>query len=227
MNVLPNHIGIIMDGNGRWAIKRGLPRNVGHKEGLKTVGKIVLHAQKCGVKYLSLYVFSTENWKRSKSEVEGLFALAENYLKSFEKRVGENVKIIVSGSKEKLPQSLIDLIEKIRQKNQNNSGLTLNLCINYGGRSEIVDCVNKLLKSGVKEITENDILNNLYTHIPEPDIIVRTGGQVRLSNFLLYQCAYSELYFCDILWPDFTIKDFDNVLDVYSKRVRNFGGINK
>lgn len=223
MNV-PSHVAIVMDGNGRWAKAKGLPRVEGHKKGLATAEKIINHAVERGVKYLSLYVFSTENWKRPKGEIAALFSLAEKYLNGFEKFCKDKIRVVVSGNIGELPPKLAKKIEEMQQKTASFDAICVNLCINYGGRADIVQAAQKASQSG--EITEQSIARNLYnSFIPCPDVIVRTGGQKRLSNFLLFQAAYAELYFSDILWPDFTPADLDEVIADYGSRTRNFGGI--
>ena len=225
MKNLPTHIAIIMDGNGRWAKGKGLARLHGHKRGLEVAERIIDHSLSVGVKYLSLFVFSTENWKRPEREVSHLFSLADRYLSHFEKFCKDKVRVVVSGEREGLPDSLVKKIDYIERQTCNFDAICVNLCLNYGGQREIVEAVKKLNRQG-KEITVEGILNNLYQPIPEPDIILRTGGQKRLSNYLLFQSAYSELFFTDTLWPDFTTQEYDAILAEYQSRTRNFGGIN-
>ena len=223
---LPNHIGIIMDGNGRWAKMRGKERSYGHKVGSENVDRIVSYAFERGIKVMSLYAFSCENWQRPKAEVDELMRLLDVYMKKFIKKVLKNdVRLSVMGDIEKLSPSLQKSIKKAMQDTADKKGFVLNIGINYGGRQEIVNAVNKLVKEG-KDITVDSISENLYTApFGEPDIIVRTGGEYRLSNFMLFQGAYSELYFTDVLWPDFNEKEFDKVLVEYSKRTRRFGKV--
>ena len=223
---LPNHIGIIMDGNGRWAKMRGKERSYGHKVGSENVDRIVSYAFERGIKVMSLYAFSCENWQRPKAEVDELMRLLDVYMKKFIKKVLKNdVRLSVMGDIEKLSPSLQESIKKAMQDTENKQNFVLNIGINYGGRQEIVNAVNKLVKNG-KDITVESISENLYTApFGEPDIIVRTGGEYRLSNFMLFQGAYSELYFTDVLWPDFNEKEFDKVLVEYSKRTRRFGKV--
>ena len=225
MNIVPTHVAVIMDGNGRWAKNRGLARLHGHKRGLEVAEQIIDHSLSIGVKYLTLYVFSTENWKRPMSEVNNLFALADRYLTRFEKFCKDKVRVVVSGERDGLPDKLVKRINYIEEQTKNFDAICVNLCINYGGQKEIVEAVKKLNYCGL-EITSENILENMYHKLPEPDIILRTGGQRRLSNFLLFQSAYSELFFTDTLWPDFTTEEYDNILAEYCKRSRNFGGIN-
>lgn len=203
---------------------RGLNRNAGHKQGLQTVENVIDWCVQANVDVVSLYVFSTENWKRPKKEVEGIFSLAKKYLNKFEDFCQKGVKVVVSGSKNRLPSELVEKIENIQQATKHYNKITVNLCINYGGRSEIVDAVNNILASG-GTVTEESLLSAMYANLPEPDLIVRTGGHMRLSNFLLYQSAYAELYFTDTLWPDFSKSEFDKIIEIYCGRVRNFGGL--
>lgn len=226
-NNLPVHIGIIMDGNGRWATLRGKPRKYGHLAGSKTVEKTVAYAFDKGIKAVSLYAFSSENWNRPKEEVEGIFSLIEKFLKTSVKKLTDgNVKLIVSGSREGLPDKLIKTIDKSVAKTENNDGGILNVAVNYGGRADIVNAVNKLIKSGKTEMTEQDVSDNLSTAgLPPLDFIIRTAGEKRLSNFMLFEASYSELYFTDVLWPDFTKEKLDEALKDYRSRKRNFGGI--
>ena len=224
MNKL-THVAIIMDGNGRWAQAQGLLRIEGHKQGLKTAEQIIDHSIKMGVKYLSLYVFSTENWKRPKKEVTTLFTLADKYLDKFQDFCKNQVRVVVSGSREGLPQKLVQKIEKIQNETANFDTICVNLCINYGGQQDIVQAVNKLVERG-EQITCQSLQQKLYNgFIPAPDVLIRTGGQKRLSNFLLFQSAYAELYFSDTLWPDFSNQEFDAILADYERRIRNFGGL--
>ena len=223
---IPNHIAIIMDGNGRWAEKRGLPRTLGHKEGANALRKIITYAGKIGVKYLTVYAFSTENWKRSKDEVDALMFLFKTYLKNEEKSIMKNnVRFLVSGRKDDVSPSLLKAIKKLADKSKNNTGLTLNIAFNYGGRAEIVDAVNSILKSGIDNLAEEDFSKYLYNNIPDPELLVRTSGELRISNFLLWQIAYSEIYITDALWPDFDEKELDKAIESYNGRDRRFGGV--
>lgn len=221
----PTHVAFIMDGNGRWAKSRGLARLHGHQRGLNVAETVIDHSLSLGIKYVSLYVFSTENWKRPDSEVNNLFSLADRYLSHFEKFCKDKVRVVVSGEREGLPENLVKKIDYIEQKTKEFEAICVNLCINYGGQREIVEAVKKLNRQG-KEITVENIKANLYRRLPEPDLIVRTGGQKRLSNFLLFQSAYSELVFTDTLWPDFTNDEYDAILAEYRRRTRSFGGLN-
>ena len=223
---IPNHIAIIMDGNGRWAKKKGLPRTFGHKEGAVALRKIIAHAAKIGVKYLTVYAFSTENWKRSQDEVSALMFLFKSYIKNEEKNIMENnIRFMVSGRRENVSKSLLEAIDNLQEKSKNNSGLTFNIAFNYGGRAEILDAVNRILKSGRTEITEEEFSKYLYNNIPDPELLIRTSGELRISNFLLWQIAYSEIYITDTLWPDFDEKELDKAIESYNKRERRFGGV--
>ena len=223
---IPNHIAIIMDGNGRWAEKRGLPRTFGHKEGADALRKIITYAGKIGVKYLTVYAFSTENWKRSKDEIDALMFLFETYLKNEEKNIMKNnVRFLVSGRKNGVSSSLLEAIKKLEDKSRDNTGLTLNIAFNYGGRAEIIDAVNSILKSGADNINEEDFSKYLYNDIPDPELLIRTSGEFRISNFLLWQIAYSEIYITKALWPDFDEKELDKAIQSYNERDRRFGGV--
>ena len=221
---VPLHIAVIMDGNGRWAKRRGLPRVMGHRRGLEVAEEFIDYSLSLGVKYLSLFVFSTENWKRPSSEVTSLFSLADKYLSRFDRFCKDRVRVVVSGEREGLPTKLVEKINLIEERTREYDAICVNLCINYGGQREIVEAVKRLNEKG-EEITVESISANLYNQLPPPDIIVRTGGQKRLSNYLLYQSAYAELFFTDTLWPDFTKEEYDEILADFSTRTRNFGGI--
>ncbi|MBE7084142.1 MAG: di-trans,poly-cis-decaprenylcistransferase [Clostridiales bacterium] len=223
---IPSHVAIIMDGNGRWAERRGKERSKGHIEGSKNVEKIATHAFKLGVKTLTLYAFSSENWSRPEKEVRELMRLLKTYLVKFAKKFAKkDVRLVVSGSREELSKDLVDAICECENLSKENKDFTLNIAINYGGRQEIVRAVNNLIKKG-EEVTVDSILDNLYTSpFGEPDLIIRTGGEYRISNFLLFQGAYSELYFTDVLWPDFNETELEKALDDFSRRKRRFGGV--
>lgn len=222
---IPRHVAIIMDGNGRWAKSKGLPRIYGHKRGLDVAEKIIDCSLQKGIKYLSLFVFSTENWKRPDIEVNSLFDLAEKYLTRFEKFCRDKTRVVVSGEREGLPQSLLDKIDYIQENTENFNSICVNLCINYGGQTEIAQAANKSMQQG-KAITVDAIAQNLYNPtLPPPDLVIRTGGHKRLSNFLLFQSAYAELYFSDTFWPDFSLGEYNSILEEYSSRARTFGGI--
>ena len=201
---IPAHVGIIMDGNGRWAVSQGKKRSYGHRAGSANVDKIVSHAYSIGIKALTLYAFSSENWARPKEEVDELMKLLNTYIKKFVKKVHKNnVKFVVIGGREQLSDTLKKSIAESEEKTKNNTSFILNIAINYGGRQEIVNAVNSLIEKG-EQVTVESISQNLYTaESGEPDLIIRTGGDIRLSNFLLFQGAYSELYFTPVLWPDF------------------------
>ena len=223
---IPSHIAIIMDGNGRWAEKRGLPRTFGHKEGADALRKIITYAGKIGVKYLTVYAFSTENWKRSKDEIDALMFLFKTYLKNEEKNIMKNnVRFLVSGRKNGVSSSLLEAIKKLEDKSRDNTGLILNIAFNYGGRAEIIDAVNSILKSGADNINEEDFSKYLYNDIPDPELLIRTSGEFRISNFLLWQIAYSEIYITKALWPDFDEKELDKAIQSYNERDRRFGGV--
>ena len=222
---VPSHVALIMDGNGRWAKSRGLLRTAGHRAGLDTAEKIIDFCLIRGVKFVSLYVFSTENWKRPKAEINTLFSLAEKYLDQLANFCEKGIRVVVSGEIEELPQGLTNKIADIQQKTAQFNAICVNLCINYGGRRDIARACARVQQQGLP-ITEQNIACNLYnSFIPEPDLIVRTGGQMRLSNFLLFQSAYAELYFTKTLWPDFTPQELDGILTDYCTRSRNFGGL--
>ena len=223
---IPNHVGIIMDGNGRWATMRNKKRSYGHRVGSENVEKVVEYAFKVGVKSLTLYAFSSENWARPKEEVDELMRLLKNYFKKFISKVIKNgVRLKVVGGRAELSDDLIKVIDECEQMSKDNTEHFLNIALNYGGRQEVVATVNKLISEG-KEITVDSISENLYTaESGEPDLIIRTGGEYRLSNFLLYQGAYSELYFTDVLWPDFDSVELDKALESFSSRKRRFGKV--
>lgn len=223
---LPNHVAIILDGNGRWALSKGLTRLEGHDEGFKRAEEISQYAFEKGVKVLSLFAFSTENFKRSTEEVSHLMDIFVNMFSSRFKRITENgIKIIVSGSRENLSKKVIKAIDEMTEKTKNNENGILNICLNYGGRLEIVDAYKKIMKLNVKEddITEEFIKENLYHNLPDIDLLIRTSGEQRISNFMLYLLAYSEFYFPSIHWPDFTKEEFDKAIKIYNQRNRRFG----
>ena len=224
MNIL-NHIAFIMDGNGRWGLKKKKSRNYGHLSGVKTVQKIVEASIIYKVPIISFYVFSTENWRRPKSEINYLFKLINIYfIKKIINIIKNNIKIIVSGRIQNLPFKIKNILKKVIKKTKNNNKLIVNLAINYGSKSEIVDAVKKINNKS-KKMKEENINKNLYSDLPFPDILIRTGGQKRLSNFMLWQLAYTEIFFLDKLWPEFTKKDLKKVIDKYQKIKRNFGGV--
>ncbi len=227
MNI-PKHIAIIMDGNGRWAKKRGLPRLYGHHAGMKSVREVVRAASDMGVGVLTLYAFSTENWNRPKSEIKGLFGLMKLFIK---KELGalhkNNVKVNIIGRLSELPIDVVKLVKEATDKTSKNTGMLLNIALNYGGRQEIVDAVNKIISEGIyKKVDEKIFEKYLYTiGLPSPDLIIRTSGENRISNFLLWQSAYSEFYTIETLWPDFKKKNLMEAISEYQKRNRRFGGV--
>ena len=224
MNPL-NHVAIIMDGNGRWGLKRYRSRNKGHKAGLNTVETVIKTCIKKKIKYLTLFAFSTENWKRPKSEINYLFELLENFLELKIKKLHKNnIKLKIIGKK-RFSKKLNNLLTKSEKLTTKNSKLQINLALNYGSRKEIVDTVNKLNNKKLK-INEKNISKNLYTmNIPDPDILIRTGNKKRLSNFLLWQISYTEIFFSKKLWPDFSNEDFVKILKNFQKIKRNYGEI--
>jgi len=226
-NNLPQHIAIILDGNRRWAKKRGLPILAGHKQGVETLKKIIKHCQKIGIKTLTVFAFSTENWKRSKKEVDYLMKLLELYVKKEgEKTSKEGICIRVLGEMNKLPRSLQKELTKIIELTKDNLEFHFNIALNYGGRAEIVKATKKIVASGTspKAVNEDLITQNLCTaSLPDPDLVIRPGGEKRVSNFLLWQIAYSELYFANVLWPDFNEKQLDLALAEFKRRKRRFG----
>ena len=223
---IPSHLGIIMDGNGRWAEKRNKPRSFGHRAGSANVDRIVTHAFNRGVKTLSLFAFSCENWTRPEKEVNELMRLLEKYFKKFISKVLEkNVKLSVMGDVSVLSDKLKKIISDATERSAKNDGFVLNIGINYGGRQEIVRAVKDILAEG-GEVSVDNISAHLYTSdFGEPDMIIRTGGELRISNFMLFQSAYSELYFTDVLWPDFDEKELDKAIAEYGERHRRFGGV--
>ncbi|MDD7194467.1 MAG: isoprenyl transferase [Oscillospiraceae bacterium] len=233
---LPRHIGIIMDGNGRWAKQRGLPRSEGHKAGAKTFRAICDYGAELGIECLTFYAFSTENWKRPADEVAAIMNLFRDYLTEAEEREEENavkgMRIRYIGDRTALPADIVDMIDKLEENSADKRTITINLAVNYGGRDEILHAVRAVaqkVQAGelkAQDITLNDIDGNLYTAgLPDPDLIIRPSGEYRLSNFLIWQAAYSELWFSDILWPDFTADDLDKAIIDYGKRNRRFGGV--
>ena len=220
------HIAFIMDGNGRWAERRGMPRRYGHRYGADTFKKIVRYCGDIGIKYVTVYAFSTENWSRPEREVNSIMRLLDKYLDEFEKSFKEyNIKMKVIGDVSRLDASLSQKIQRIEEITKDNA-LTLSIAINYGGKDELVHAVNNLIAEGKKDVTAKDIESQLYTAgIPDPDLIVRTAGEMRLSNFLMWQSAYSEFYFTDTLWPDMTSKDIDLAVEEFYSRQRRYGKV--
>lgn len=230
---LPKHVGIIMDGNGRWAKKRGLPRSAGHKAGAETFKKIAKYCNKIGVEYLTVYAFSTENWKRPADEIAFLMNLFEQYLqKALRDFQQENIKVLFLGDKSVFSQNLQRLIDDVEYASKNKTGMVLNIAMNYGGRDELVRAIKNIASEAIngnidiENINEDTVSNRLYTSgQPDPDLIIRPSGEFRLSNFLMWQSAYTELIFMNILWPDFSENDLEKAIDEYSSRNRRFGGI--
>ncbi len=232
-NRLPEHIGIIMDGNGRWAKKRGLPRSAGHSAGAESLKKIITEANNLGVKYITVYAFSTENWKRPKEEVDYLMNLLLNYLRDAEKSLaGENVVIRAIGSRKELSEEIREQIKKTEDFTSKNTGIVMNIALNYGAREEIVNAVKGIcedVKNGNKnleDINEDAFSEYLYTkNQPDVDLLIRTSGEQRLSNFMLWQVSYAEMWFTDKLWPDFKPKDLRQAIVDFQNRGRRFGGV--
>lgn len=228
------HIAIIMDGNGRWAKKRGLPRNSGHKKGAQTVIDIAKAAKEIGVKYLTLYAFSTENWKRSEEEVLGLMNLLREYLdKNFEELKENDVRIVFIGERNMLDSDIVSKMKKLEQETENNKSLFLQVALSYGSRQEIISAVKRATLMAVKQdisvedINEDMFSKLLYTSsVPDPDLVIRTSGEQRISNYLLWQIAYSEFYFTDTLWPDFTKKELISIVENFNTRERRYGKVN-
>lgn len=224
-NFNPNHIAIIMDGNGRWATEKGLDRSEGHIKGYENIKPIVIAAKKLGIKFLTIYAFSTENWNRSKEEIEFILNLAASVIEKESYELNKNnVNITHLGSKDKMPKDMLNKIQRSEKLTKNNKDFFLSVAFNYGSRNQIVQSINNIMQSNEKKITEKKFSESLSKNqFPDPDLIVRTGGQKRLSNFLLWESAYSELFFLDVFWPDFSEKDLSSVLEEFSKRKRNFG----
>lgn len=232
MNV-PQHVAIILDGNGRWAKAKGMPRNYGHAQGSKNVERICEEAWRMGIKYLTVYAFSTENWNRPKSEVDALMKLLRNYMKTCLKTAEKNdMKIRVIGDKTALDDDIKNRISELEEASKNNQGLNFTIALNYGSRDEMVRAVRKVAKDCVDgKVNPEDIDEKLYAsyldtaEIPDPDLLIRTSGEQRLSNYLLWQLAYSEFYFTDVPWPDFTKEELIRAIEQYNSRDRRFGGI--
>ena len=233
MEKLPKHIAIIMDGNGRWAKKRFLPSTAGHKAGVETVRTIITECKRLGIKHVTLYTFSTENWKRPALEVETLMMLLQTYLKKeVEELNRNNVRLTAIGDIEKLPKACLEELKRAMKLTKNTDGPNLNLALNYGGRYDITNAVKQISrdienhKLNSDDITEETIKNYLSTKsIPDPDLVIRTSGEQRLSNFLLWELAYAELYFTDVYWPDFDEKELQKAIYAYQNRDRRFGGL--
>ena len=228
---MPKHIAIIMDGNRRWAREKGLDIKQGHKQGAKTLEKIVRYANKIGLQYITVYAFSTENWKRTKEEVGALMILLQNYLDDYSKRADtENIKVKILGDITRLSEGMQKSIKKCMERTKDNTGVTFNIALNYGGRDEIVKATRNIAekvkenKLQIEDITEETISNSLYTEgQPDPDLVIRTSGEIRTSGFLTWQAVYSEYIFIEKNWPDFTEQDLDDAIEVYKNRNRKFG----
>ncbi len=230
---LPTHLAIIMDGNGRWAKKRGMPRSVGHKFGAQTFRDIARYCSEIGIKYLTVYAFSTENWKRPQEEVNSIMNLFEDYMKeAISDFSHENMRINFIGDMSAFSESLRNLSQEIQENSKDRTGMVLNIAVNYGARAEILRTTKLLIddilngKISANKISEKDLNDRLYTaNQPDVDLLIRTGGEYRVSNFLLWQIAYAELFVTDVLWPDFKRKDIDNAIKQFSNRNRRFGGV--
>ncbi len=229
---LPKHVAIIMDGNGRWAKRRSLPRIMGHRAGADALRKVSRFAGHMGIEYITVYAFSTENWKRSDEEVSGLMSLLLDYLKNAEKELGgDEVRIRVIGDPSRFSDEIQQQIKRVESVTKGNKAVTVTLALNYGGRDELVRAVKAIAKdvqdgkTTLDSIDEETVSHHLYTYdMPDPDLVIRTSGELRLSNYLLWQTSYSELYFTDTLWPDFDEKEFTKAIDAYLSRSRRFGG---
>ncbi len=226
---IPAHVAIVMDGNGRWAKEKGMPRLKGHNAGMKALKEIVKHSDVLGVKYLTVYAFSTENWKRSDEEVSGIFKLLVLYVKSEIDELDENnVRVNILGDYRALPKDAVSAVEYALERTKDNTGLVFNIALNYGGRAEIIRACREMIRDGfdAEEITEERFSGYLYTAgMPDPDVIIRTGGEYRLSNFLTWQSAYSELVVTKTYWPDFSPQEYEKAIEEYQKRDRRFGGV--
>lgn len=228
--IIPNHVAIIMDGNGRWAKKRNLPRSLGHKAGSENLKKLGLHIFKRGVRVLSVYAFSTENFKRSPEEIDYLMNLfVKNFKKELKVFAENNVRVVFSGRKEPLRSDVLEAMDEVVEATRENTGGIFNICLNYGSQYEIVDAVKRIVleKKDVSDLTPKEFEKYLYQDLPPIDFLIRTSGEYRLSNFMMYQLAYAEFYFTDCLFPDFDDKKFDEALQEFQNRDRRFGGVKK
>lgn len=228
---MPKHLAIIMDGNRRWAKKRGLASNLGHKEGAKTLKKLCKYIEQLGIPYVSVFAFSTENFKRSKEEVDALMNLfITMFTKEFHFLLEDGVKIVFSGKRNPLPEKVLKAMDEMMEKSKNNTKYTFNVCLNYGGQDELVSATKEIaqkVQTGelkIEEITEKTVEESLYQQLPPIDFLIRTSGEYRISNFMLWQMAYAEFYFTDVLFPDFDEKQLDIALEEYQNRNRRFGG---
>jgi undecaprenyl diphosphate synthase len=231
-NVVPRHIAIILDGNGRWAKKRGLPRTAGHAVGSETFRKIAMYCRDIGVDYLTVYAFSTENWKRPEEEIKTIMRLLNKYLhEAIETMERDHIKMRVFGDVAGLPEELQKLVAETNEISKRYEGFQANICLNYGGRAEIIHAAERYAADRMEgkiegPLTEEGFSEYLYSSgVPDPDLLIRPGGEQRISNFLLWQCAYSEFYFTDVLWPDFSPEELDKAIEVYRKRDRRYGGV--
>ena len=228
-NRMPHHIAIIMDGNGRWAKKRLMPRNFGHKQGQKQLKKTLINCVKLGVKVLTVYVFSTENWRRPEEEVSFLLKFLKSSIKDeIDELVEEGVRLNFLGDLSEFDSKLLELIQEAESVTESNQKIQLNIMLNYGGRREILDAMKSYINDGgdVNDMSEDDLSLFMYTrNIPDPDILIRTGGDIRISNFMLWQCAYSEFFFLDTFWPDFDLEQLLEVIKVFQSRDRRYGGL--
>ena len=224
--ILPKHVAIIMDGNGRWGIQKKKTRNYGHSKGIEVVENIIEEAVSKKIKYLTLFTFSTENWKRPKSEIKFLISILKKYIqKELNNLIKKKIKLKIIGNLDKFPKSLKLKLKNAEKLTRSNNKIQIIIALNYGSKEEIINTVKKLNNSSIR-INEKNISENLYTkNIPDPEILIRTGNRNRLSNFLLWQLSYTEIYFVSKLWPDFTRKDFSKIINNFSKVKRNFGGI--
>ena len=224
---IPKHIAIIMDGNGRWAQKKGLSRVFGHKAGVKSVEEIIRAADELGVSVLTLYAFSTENWKRPSAEINALFEILKYFIKKkLDGLLENNIRLMAVGDITKLPPSALKEVKKAVERTSRNTGMILNIALNYGGRAEIIRAVNGIIADGKKSVDEKSFESYLYTAgLPDPDLIIRTSGEYRISNFLIWQSAYSEFYVTDVLWPDFGKKELIEAVAEYKNRNRRFGNL--
>ncbi|NPB05798.1 MAG: di-trans,poly-cis-decaprenylcistransferase [Aquificae bacterium] len=225
---LPRHVAVIMDGNGRWARRRGLPRIRGHAEGVKAAERAIETAKEFGIPYLTLYAFSTENWKRPKEEVEFLMELLREYLReNLERFKREGIRVRFIGRRDRIPRRTLEWMERVERETENCNAVTVFVAVDYGGRDEIVRAANRALEAGERFFTEEVLRRylDLPPEVPDPDLLIRTAGERRISNFLLWYLAYTELYFTEVLWPDFDREEFLKALEDYSRRKRKFGGL--
>ncbi len=230
---VPQHVAIIMDGNGRWAKARGLPRIAGHHNGMKTVKRITKAADRIGIRYLTMYAFSTENWKRPKAEVEFLMKLPQEFLSiELDELIENNVQVKMMGVRDLLPDYTVNALEEAVRKTENNTGLVLNFALNYGSRMEMVEAARKLARSAASGELDPEAIDErmfglslLSGSLPDPDLLIRTSGELRLSNFMLWQLAYSEFWFTDVYWPDFSEEHFYEAIREYQRRARRYGGL--